>query len=93
MGLCCIYRKKGESLRVRDPDKNIHTVRFDGFNGQRLMFTVNGERVQEPIDGSFYIDSNQICMGIIIKYDGCVRIGIDAPKDWDIAREEVPFKN
>lgn len=93
MGFCMLYRKKGQSIKVRDPDKRIYSIRFDGFNGQRLLFTIDGELHQIPLKGEHYIDSREVAMIMPISYDGSLRLGIDAPGMWDIVREEVPFKN
>ena len=93
MGFCMLYRKKGQSIKVRDPDKQIYNIRFDGYNGDRLIFTIDGEYVQIPVKGEHYLDDREVVMIMPISYDGSLRLGIDAPSMWDIAREEIPFRN
>ena len=97
MGFCMLYRKKGQSIRVKDPDNNIYTIRYDGFNGDHLLIRLNNkETLRLHVLDEFYLDDDEKSMGIIIKHGksnsgGNIRIGIDAPKSWDIARGEIPF--
>lgn len=93
MGMCVLYRKRGESIKVRDPEGNIYSVRLDGFIGDRVNLTVNGLCEQVCVGESVYLDEREIAMAVMISMDGSLRIGIDAPRSWDIAREEVPFRN
>ncbi len=86
MGFCMLYRKKGQSIKVRDPNWKVYTIRFDGIINDRIKLTINGVTEQVPIKGEHYIDKDEVAMIMPISFDGNLRLGIDAPKDWDIAR-------
>lgn len=92
MGMCVLYRKRGQTIKVREPNGRIYIIRFDGISGDRLEISVDEKPTLIPVDDSMYIDSGEIAMLMPISIDGSLRIGIDAPRSWDIARGEIPFR-
>ncbi len=88
-----LYRKSGEGIQVRNRTTG-ELFDFDFlFNKSPInYYRINGETVEKNEKASFYLDSNREIMCMVIYTDSSIRVGIDAPRNFQIRRKEIPFK-
>lgn len=85
-----LYRKSGQGIEVQNR-VNKETFDFDFLYNRKgkTAYRINGEVKEIGEKEPFYLDPNAEVMVIIIQADNSIRVGIDAPKHWNIRRKEV----
>lgn len=84
-----LYRRAGEGLVIKNAiTGHTHDLDFMYNKPPYSFYMLNGERIRKPEKDCFYIDDDYEIMIIVVEAGKAVRIGIDAPDHWDIARKE-----
>ena len=85
-----LYRKSGQGIEIQN-EVNKESFDFDFLYNRsgKTAYRINGDIKVVGEKEPFYLDDNAEVMVIVIQAEGAIRVGIDAPRHFNIRRKEV----
>lgn len=85
-----LFRKSGQGIEVQNNvNREVYDFDFLYNKNGKTSYRINGQSKLIGDREPFYLDPNAEVMVIIIHADNAIRVGIDAPRHWNIRRKEV----